>query len=249
MIKTIVVDDEARSRQTIAELLQKYCPEVEVSGLAESGDDAFNLILKENPPLVFLDIEMPYEDGFDFLRRFESIPFEVIFITAFNQYAIQAIRTCALDYLLKPLSINDLKNAVDRAKLRINDRQSSGRYELLMQNISSKNTDGHHKLAIPTREGFEFLDIKNIIALEADGGYTNIRLSDGKKAVSTRNLKEYEEILPQTIFFRPHHSYLINLNHIRNYHKGEGGYVIMNDLTSIDISKRREKEFLERSGL
>lgn len=249
MINAFIIDDETRSREIIKELLDKYCPEIETIGEASSGEEAYPLISSLNPKLVFLDIEMPYEDGFDFLKRFDKIPFEVVFVTAYNQYAIQAIRICALDYLLKPLSITDLKNTVERAKERILNQHAHSRYELLLQNLKRNKNAEHHKIAIPARDGLEFIDIKDIIALEADGSYTNIRMTDNRKLLSTRNLKEYEEFLPEDLFFRAHHSFIINLHHIRNYHKGEGGYVVMTDHSSIDISKRKKKEFLERFGL
>ncbi|MFA6261114.1 MAG: LytTR family DNA-binding domain-containing protein [Bacteroidia bacterium] len=246
MIKAILIDDETKSRQTTRELLRKYCTEIEVIGEASSAEEAWNAIKTTKPDLIFLDIEMPYEDGFDFLKRFDNIPFEIIFITAYNQYAIRAIRICALDYLLKPLSINDLKQAVERAKIRIADKTSAMQYNTLQQNLNQPQSLEHGKLAIPTGFGFEFLEMKDIIALEADGGYTTIKLAGGKSVVSTRNLKEYEDILPDTVFFRSHHSFILNLSHIRKYHKGEGGYVVMSDMTSIAISKRNKKEFLER---
>jgi two-component system LytT family response regulator len=249
MIRTIVIDDESKSRETTVELLRRYCPQVDLLKDAASGEEAYPAIMDLKPDLVLLDIEMPYEDGFSFLKRFDRIPFEVIFITAYNQYAIQAIRVCALDYLLKPLSITDLKNAVARVNTGVREKKSDKKYEMLLHNIAQTGQASPGKLAIPTRDGLEFLDMKDIIVLEADGGYTTIKLSGGKKTVSTRNLKEYEDILPDTLFFRAHHSYMININHIRNYHKGEGGYVVMSDLSSIDISKRKKKEFLERFGM
>lgn len=246
MIKAIIIDDETRSRQIIKEMLNKYCPEIEVISDVSSGEEAYPVITEQQPDLVFLDIEMPYEDGFDFLNRFDRIPFEVVFITAYNQYAIRAIRICALDYLLKPLSITDLKNAVERAKERILNKHSHGQHELLLQNLKRNRNTEHHKLAIPARDGLDFIDIKDIIVLEADGAYTNIRMTDKRKLLSSRNLKEYEEFLPEDFFFRAHHSFIINLHHVRNYHKGEGGYVVMTDNSNVDISKRKKKEFLER---
>lgn len=246
MIKAILIDDETKSRQTTRELLRKYCTDVEIIGEAASAEEAWDVVHASKPDLIFLDIEMPYEDGFDFLKRFDSIPFEIIFITAYNQYAIRAIRICALDYLLKPLSINELKQAVERATARKAAKVSAEQYDILLQNLHQTQKQEHGKLAIPTSFGFEFLEMKDIIALEADGGYTTFRLAGGKKIVSTRNLKEYEELLPETIFFRAHHSFIINLHHIRNYHKGDGGYVVMSDMSTVDISKRNKKEFMQR---
>lgn len=248
MIKAIITDDETRSRQTTAELIRRYCPGLELCGEAASGEEAYQLVCDTRPQLVFLDIEMPYEDGFDFLRRFDRIPFEVIFLTAHQQYAIQAIRICALDYLLKPLNISDLKAAVEKATGRIAAQQSQAQFELLLHNMSKTRAAEHHKLAIPAREGLEFIDMKDILVLEADGSYTNIRLHAGKRILSTRHLKEYEDMLPTHLFFRAHHSFIINLNQVRSYHKGEGGYVTLADGSCVDISKRRKKEFLDLFG-
>lgn len=249
MINAIIIDDETRSRQIIKEMLTRYCSDIEVISDVSSGEEAYPVIIERCPDLVFLDIEMPYEDGFDFLKRFDRIPFEIVFITAYNQYAIQAIKICALDYLLKPLSITDLKTTVERAKERISSKHSQGQYELLLQNIKRDRNAEHHKLAVPARDGLEFIDIRDIILLEADGAYTSIRMTEDRKLLSTRNLKEYEEFLPESLFFRAHHSFIINLQHIRNYHKGEGGYVVMADHSNVDISKRKKKEFLDRVGL
>lgn len=249
MINTIIIDDEARSRQTIREFLVKYCHDIHVTHEAASGEEAYGLIMSTRPDLIFLDVEMPYENGLDFLKRFDRISFEIIFITAYHEYAIQAIRACALDYLLKPVSISELKEATAKAAARIGNKQSERQYELLMQNHRNGTQTDHHKLAIPTHDGLEFIDQKDIIVLEADGGYTNIRLSGGRRSLSTRNLKEYEDILPDSIFLRVHHSHMINLSHIRQYHKGEGGYVVMSDNSTVDISKRKKKEFMDRFGL
>jgi two-component system, LytTR family, response regulator len=249
MINTIIIDDEAKSRQIIREFLVKYCHDIHVTHEAASGEEAYELIISAKPDLVFLDIEMPYENGLDFLKRFDRIFFEIIFITAYQEYAIQAIRACALDYLLKPLSIAELKEATTKAAARIAGKQSEKQYELLLQNIRSGSQTEHHKLAIPTHDGLEFIDQKDIISLEADGSYTNIKLSGGKRSLSTRSLKEYEDILPASTFLRVHHSHMINLAHIKQYHKGEGGYVVMSDSSTVDISKRKKKEFMDRFGL
>lgn len=249
MINTIIIDDEAKSRQIIREFLTRYCHDIRVTHEAASGEEAYPLIVSTKPDLVFLDIEMPYENGLDFLKRFDRISFEIIFITAYQEYAIQAIRSCALDYLLKPLSIAELKEATAKAASRIAGKVSEKQYELLVQNIRNGSQPQHNKLAIPTHDGLEFIDQKDIITLEADGSYTNLKLSGSKQIVSTRNLKEYEDILPGNTFLRVHHSHMINLTHIKQYHKGEGGYVIMSDSSTVDISKRKKKEFMDRFGL
>lgn len=249
MIDAIIIDDELKSREITREFLRKYCHDIEVVYEAASAEEAYDAVIARKPHLVFLDIEMPYENGLDFLKRFDHIPFEIIFITAYDQYAVQAIRACALDYLLKPLNISELKAATARATARLAQKDTSGQYHMLMQNHTHASQPELQKLAIPTHDGLEFINQKDIIVLEADGGYTSIRLSGKKTALSTRNLKEYEHLLPDTTFLRVHHSHIINLAHIQHYHKGEGGYVLMADGSTVDISKRRKKEFLEKFGL
>lgn len=244
MIRTAIVDDEPKVRSTVIDLLDKFCPDIQVVGEAASGDEAYILSQTIKPGLFFLDIEMPHGNAFDFLKKFDHIDFEVIFITAYDQYAIQAIRMCALDYLMKPVSITELQDAVEKARRRISDKSSGRQYDQLIHHIRW-NQSSLNKLAVPTREGLDFTDVKDIVRMEADGGYTNIFTAHGRKMVSTRHLKEYEDILPATLFFRSHHSHLINLQHIRNYHKGEGGYVVMSDQSVVDIAKRKKKEFLE----
>jgi two-component system LytT family response regulator len=243
MITSIIVDDEIRSRQTLTIILTKYYPEVAIVGEAGNAADAYKLITQIKPQLLFLDISMPNEDGFELLKRFDNIPFAVIFITAYEQYALKAIKACALDFLLKPLNIEEVIAAVDKAKKNLAQMQDNSSIMQLLQNFNAKRM-GSSKLAIPTKDGLDFITLEDIVRMEAESNYTVIFMTGGRKLVSTRHLKEYEDTLPADHFFRVHHSHIINLTHISTYHKGEGGYVKMQDGSVVDIAKRKKKDFL-----
>lgn len=247
MITAIIIDDEIKSRQTLAAIVKKYCPEVQVLEEAGNAADAYRLVMELKPNLVFLDVSMPHEDGFELLRRFDHIFFEVVFITAYEQYAIKAIKTCALDFLLKPIDIGEVIEAVAKARKNITEKLQNTSMIQLLHNLNTKHT-GHNKIAIPTRTGLDFITLEDIIRMEAESNYTLIFLSDGHKIVSTRHLKEYENMLPPDLFFRAHHSHIINLSHIIAYHNGEGGYVKMQDGSVVDIAKRKKKDFLMLFG-
>lgn len=242
MITTVIIDDEIKSRETLSGILKKYCPEVAIIGEAGNAADGYSLIESLQPQLVFLDVSMPHEDGFELLKRFKTISFAVIFTTAYEQYAIQAIRACALDFLLKPLDITEVRAAIEKATRNLAQKQDNIAIAQLLSNLNNKKSS-HNKLAVPTRDGLDFITLEDIIRLEAESNYTIIYL-DHHKLVSTRHLKEYEDILPGGQFFRAHHSHIINLSHVVAYHKGEGGYVKMSDGSTVDIAKRKKKDFL-----
>jgi len=244
MLKTVVVDDEPYSRETLRGLLSRYCAKVEIVGEAGGVPEAKELILVEEPDLVFLDISMPGGSGFDLLKQFNRIEFEIIFVTAYNEYALQAIKSCALGYLLKPIQIDELKTAVEKAGEITHLKDTKSRLDQLLRNLDPVNAN-QHKIAIPSQRGLDFIFPSEIIRLEADGSYTRIYMNDGRKLTSTWHLKAYEGLLSSSQFFRAHHSHLIHLVHIVEYHKGNGGYVVMSDASVIDISKRRKKEFLQ----
>ena len=196
--------------------------------------------------MVFLDIQMQSETGFDLLAKVKPINFEVIFTTAHSNYAIKAFKFSAIDYLLKPIDIEDLKKAVEKVERKVNFNISA-RLEQLVQNLKPSSGQ-NHKLALPTLDGLIFVKIEDIIYCEASSNYTQIFTFDGKKHVVSRTLKEYEELLADHDFFRIHNSFLINLNSIKKYVRGEGGYVIMSNDVSLDVSKRKKEAFLSKLG-
>ena len=248
MIRAVLLDDEPKNTDILVKMLAGFCPEVEVAGVAQNPEIGYELIQKARPDLVFLDIEMPYGNAFDLLDKLKPIDFEVIFVTAFDNYMLKAFKYSALDYLLKPVDIGDLKSAVDRAIERRKAKTFDMRQlELLVSGLRNPRQPVD-KLAFPSKEGLVFHEVADIIRFEGHHGYTYIFLKSGQKIISTRKIKEYEEILPETEFFRVHNSHLVSLRFIRKYHKGRGGHIEMTDGTVIEVATRRRDELLSRFG-
>lgn len=247
MINCIIVDDELKSRESLKILLQDFCNDVTVLALCENVNEAMEAIRKHKPDVVFLDIQLQRETGFDLLARIQEINFEIIFTTAYSEYAIKAFKFSAIDYLLKPIDIEELKRAVSKVEKRKGDTITS-RLQELMNNLRSSSSE-NYKLALPTANGVIFIRMQDILYCEASSNYTDITLSDGKKYTVSRTLREYEELLEGHNFYRIHHSYLINLNAIKKYVRGDGGYVVMSNDKSLDVSKRKKEGFLSRIGV
>lgn len=246
MLTTILIDDEPINNSILSAMLEEFCPQVQVVGQATCAEDALALIGEKKPDLLFLDIQMPGQNGFALLNRLMPAPPEVIFVTAFDSYAMNAIRHSALDYLLKPLNIAELQESVEKAKLKLQLKSSRLQLENLLANLGKPA--GLKKIALPSREGYEFISISRIIRLEASKGYSIFHLHQGSKLTTSRHIKEYEEILPAEVFFRVHHSHLINLNFVKKYHRGRGGYLEMEDGSLVEVAARRKEEFLRQLG-
>ncbi len=246
MIKAIVIDDEELGRNVLKNLIQKYCPEISVVGEASNIKEAKKAISETNPSLVFLDIEMPGGSGFDLLEQLKDSDFSVIFTTAYNQYAVKAFRYSAVDYLLKPINIDELLIAVKKVLSPTSKKVMQSSIDHLMDSYNNQGVSKNNKLALPTQEGLVFIDINDIVRCEADGKYTHCFILGGKKLYSTRSLKDFEEQLAPRGFCRIHHAHLVNLNHIKNYVKGDGGQVLMVNGDSVIVSKRKKEEFLNR---
>ncbi|MCW3077105.1 MAG: DNA-binding response regulator [Bacteroidetes bacterium] len=243
MITAIIVDDEEKSRVTLDSLVKKHCVNVEVCELCDSVDTALRAIDKHAPNLVFLDIEMPFNNGFTLLEKVKNPEFDVVFTTAYGHYAIQAIKSSAIDYLLKPVEVDELKLAVQKVEKRLNGSVDKLKnFEAFLSSVKSKSA----KIAIPTFEGLQMINSDDIIKCSADESYTHISLTSGKKIIVSRLLKEYDELLSGLNFFRVHNSCLINLTHVVKYIKGEGGYVIMSDGESVEVSRRKKNELLNK---
>jgi two-component system, LytTR family, response regulator len=245
MIKAIIIDDETKGRVALKQKLHDYCTDVEVTGEAETGAEGIVLIEKMQPQVVFLDIEMPRMDGFQMLQQIPKKNFHVIFTTAYDQYAIKAIKYAALDYLLKPIDIEELKIAVSKTAMHP-QHQLENKLATLQQNLQSKKS--LNKIAVHTLQGLLFFNISDIIHLEAQSNYTILHFLNQPKITASRTLKEFEDLLPPDIFFRPHHSHLINLNFIKKYIKGDGGQIEMQNGDHIDVSRRKKDEFLKVIG-
>lgn len=241
-IKALIIDDEQASIDLLKWLIKQYCPEIKRIESARSVEEAMTILNDYNPDLVFLDIQMPRYNGFDFLEKIEKWDFEVIFTTAFNEFAIQAIRLSALDYLLKPIDDNELMKAVQRFMAKRNSVCSDPEmYKNFLQNISQPNKE-KFKLAIPDSRTTRYIPVEDIIRLEADGNYTYIYKTGEKSFYSAKTLKEYDEILLGSKFIRVHRSHLINLDHIASYDKQ--GLIAMSDGSVVEVS-RRKREFVQ----
>jgi len=248
VIDALIVDDEPKNIRILNGLLNESCPDVRIIGEAVSAETAMPLIAETRPDLVFLDIEMPHGNAFDLLDKIMPIDFEIIFITAFDAYTLKAFKYSALDYLLKPVSIDELKMAVQKAKDRIRVKNINVQLQNLMFNINRPNSS-LQKIALPNNDGLVFIQLSEIIRFEAKGGYTYVHANDNQKYVSSRIIKEYEEILPPDLFFRIHNSHIINLNFVKKYHRGRGGLIEMSDNVMIEVATRRKDEFLARFGI
>ncbi len=244
MIRAVIVDDELKSRATLRTLLEDFCDNVTVVALCSTIEQALHSIQTHSPNVVFLDIQMHRETGFDLLTSLKEINFEVIFTTAHSEFALKAIKFSAIDYLLKPIDIQDLKTAVEKVEKRMNGDMSV-RLEQFLHHFKQGGIQ-KGKIGLPCSDGLMFVPTDDIIYCEADGNYTNIYISDGRKYIVTKTLRDYEDLLHEHNFFRIHHSYLINLNCLKKYVKGDGGYVIMSNDVSLDVSKRRKDVFMKR---
>jgi len=244
MINAILVDDELHCLETLSILLKEYCPDVKVAEQCSSAQAALDAIEKLKPSVLFLDIEMPGMNGFELLEKIDNINFPIIFTTSYNQYAIKAIRFSALDYLLKPIDSEDLVVAVNKV-MRITHPPSSEQLNMLMNIIQNKGT-GFSKVAVPTAEGFELIHANEIVYCEADDNYTYFFLKNKSKIVACRTLKEVEEQLESfSSFARVHHSYIVNLNEVSKYVRGEGGYLLMSTGSTVNVSRSRKEALLK----
>lgn len=239
--RTIIIDDESKLREVLAIKLRKNCPNIEIVGLAKDVPDAYRMILNKKPELIFLDISMPGESGFDLLNRFEKIEFEIIFATGYNEYALDALKVSAVDYLLKPIKTTELINAVERAEQRIAEKRQVQNIDLLKYNIDHLG-DQKSKIAIPSGDTYRFVEVIEIIRCEGWQKYTRIYLSDGDNIVSSYNIGHYKDILESYGFFNCHKSHLINKNHIKSYSKD--GLLTMSDDSSVPVSRRKREEFM-----
>lgn len=238
----IIVDDEKKGAESLSMLISEYCPDLLVRALAYSIEDAVRAIKQLKPLIVFLDIEMPVGNGFEIVNKTSDQHYEIIFTTAHRQYALEALKVQAVDYLLKPIDINELVIAVNKTVLRLNSTEKPDLQAL--QIINGKNTVLQRKLSVPGNDGFIVLDMDSIMRAEADSNYTHLFCSDKNKITATRTLKEFEALLDPDMFFRTHQSHIININKVERYVKGDGGYVILNDGTSIPISRSKKVTFL-----
>ena len=244
MIKAIVIDDEMHCRKTLSILLKEYCPDVQVMEQCSDAQTGLEAIKKLKPDLVFLDIEMPHMNGFEMLEQFSEIPFAVVFTTGYDQYAIKAFRFSALDYLLKPVEPKELIAAVHKIQAQ-KKLPEAEQFQLLLKQVQGKEQH-FNKLALPTLGGFELMPADQLMRCEADDNYTHLYFKNKNKITACRTLKEVEEQLEDFNFFiRVHQSHIVNLNEVIRYMHGDGGYLILSDGTSVNVSRSRKEMLLK----
>ncbi|WP_020570073.1 LytR/AlgR family response regulator transcription factor [Neolewinella persica] len=245
-MKTVIIDDEKPSREALQHYLTKYCPEVTVVGEADSVESGLEAIRLHQPELIFLDIEMPFGNGFDLLERLpaEQEP-EVVFVTAYEQYALRALRLSAAHYLLKPVDIDDLIDAVAKVNSRLGLREQGQVNKALLANLKSGASEVPKRLALPLIDGLEIITPQEIRYLEAADNFTSFVLTDGRKLLICRKLKFYDALLAPAGFCRIHRSTVVNLSQVRRYHRGKGGAVTLEDGTELVVAAARKQALLE----
>lgn len=248
-MKTLIIEDEQKSRDMLATLIKKNFPQLTIVGLAKNVVEGVEFINTLSPDLVFLDISMPDGTGFDVLEKTQGLKFDIIFTTATDKHALKAIKYSACDYLLKPIDVDELKPTVDKLiekhASKTSTMPSMENLQFLIQNLK-RTDDNYSKITLPTGNAYEIVSIKDIIRCEAEGSYTNFILIGGKKLMVSASMKHYEDLLPANDFIRIHHHHLININHVVRFLKVDGGYAIMSDNSQLEISRRKKDAFLER---
>ncbi|MGB1031841.1 MAG: LytR/AlgR family response regulator transcription factor [Flavobacteriales bacterium] len=244
-IRAIVVDDETLARENLKMMLEEYCPEIEVVAAARNAKQAHSMVEDYAPDLVFLDIMMPGENGFSFLSEYEHRNFAVIFTTAHGEHALKALKAEAVDYLEKPLNVEEIQEAVDKAIAKIQLQKSVKNHDQKLQRLVDNL--GNSKTSIPTSDGFVVVDSNDIIHMEADETYTMVYLTKNRKVFSSKSIKMFENKLDESTFMRIHRSFIINWSHhLREFKRTDGGIVILSDNTEIPISRRKLPVFLSR---
>lgn len=242
MIHAIIIDDEPGNVEVLKKMVADFCEGIEIAGTAASVDEGIQVIKEKKPDLVFLDIEMPGKNAFDLIDHFNPVGFEIIFVTAFEHYALKAFRYSAIDYLLKPVNIRELREATEKARKRIKERNFQDRLDNFFNIEKKKET----KIAIQLKDGFSFINYNDIVCCSSEGTYTVIYFINGSKLLSSNNLKHFTELLPEDIFCRIHNSHLANLHHAVRYSKGRGGSLIMINKMALEVSQRKKDELLGR---
>jgi len=242
-LKAILIDDEESGLNSLKQKILQHCPSVEIIALCNKPADGLAAINDLLPDLVFLDIEMPLMNGFTLLQQVSFKNFELIFVTAYDYYAINAIRVSAIDYLVKPVEIDLLVSAVKKAHEK-KENEPNKRLELFLENATNQQKK-LHKIAIPTFNGIQFIKIEDIIYLEASGNYTKFYLTHSRQYMVSRTLKEFEDMLPNNLFVRIHNSHVINLDFAEKYIRGEGGQVVLTENIVLEVSKRKKNELMK----
>lgn len=243
-LRAIIIDDEPDCIQSLSRDLVEFCSHVEVVGLCEGAKDGIRTINIQKPDIVFLDIDMPLINGFELLELLPEINFAVIFTTAYDKYALQAFKISAVDYLLKPIDPDELVKAVDKVRTLQEHGTSSQQIDFLMQQIKDQENNAIHRIALPTSQGLDFIDLKDIQYCESDGAYSYVHYTDGSNLLISKPLKYLEDILCDFQFFRVHKSYIVNMDYVAKYHRGSGGLLTMKNGAKIRVSRSKKDELL-----
>lgn len=246
MISAIIIDDEQNNIDNLSLLLKTHCAQVKIIASALTADGGKQLILQHKPDIIFLDIQMPVKSGFDLLKELSQHSSEIIFVTAYDKYAIQAIKFSAVDYLLKPVNTEDLKQAVEKATERINHKKQNLQLENLINFLQKQQNKDEHRIALPTLKETRFVSVKSIVRCESNNNYTAFFLNNGEKLLVSKPIYEYEEMLTEYNFIRCHQSHLVNKKFIRSWVKTDGGYLLLEDETQIPVSKNK-KDFVKQT--
>lgn len=246
MIKGIIIDDELNNIINLQRLLEKYCPEVIITGSSTDANEAISLIKNSQPDLIFLDIQMPEKDGFQVLQELNLYDFEVIFVTAFSQYGIQAIKFSAIDYLLKPIDIEELKKAVAKTSEKLKHKNQNLQLQNLLNHLKESNNSSEHRIAISSLKETRFVYVKNIVRCESENSYTLFFTDEGETIISTVPLYEYDEMLSIYGFIRCHQSHLVNKKHVKSLLKEDGYTLLLYDQVRIPVS-RNKKDLVKKS--
>ena len=245
-INAIIIDDEKHCTELLQWEIQNHCPEIQVIGVTNSATQGLELIKRQKPDVVFLDIEMPVMNGFELLKKFNEIPFEVIFTTAYDQFAIKAIRFSALDYLLKPIHKAELVKAIQKLiKKKSSQKEHQVQMEFLLEQLSSKGK-GPSKMVIPCLDGLEIVELKRILYCKASSNYTEFHFEDQHKKIVSKTLKQIEELLSESNFLRVHQSYLVNLDRVIKYVKSGGGYLILDNNSTVNVAQSKKQTLVKK---
>ncbi len=242
MLRAVIIDDEPKGRSILRQLLALHAPQLSIIGIAANADEGLKIIDTHKPDVVFLDVEMPGKSGFELLRELNVIDFKVVFVSAHNHYSLKAIKFHAFDYLLKPIDLDELKQTIE--KLFKSSRSTTHEQLSELLTASKPGNTELGKIAIPSLTSIDLINVDDILYCEASANNTLVYLTNNKRIVATKNLKEYEELLSAHRFFRIHHAYLVNLKYVAKYIKGEGGSVILSNQKELEVSRRKKQEFL-----
>jgi len=244
MIRTIIIEDEVKARETLANMLGMYCPSVQIIDQADCVEKGIKSIEYHDPELVFLDIQMPDGTGFDLLKKLKTPNFKLVFITAFEEYAIKAFKFSAIDYLLKPIDPEDLVETITKIEHIIEHENNQIKLKALLENIETISSEVK-KIVLKTSESIHIVKVKDIVRCESSSNYTQFFFNDGKKILVSKTLKEFDELLSGYGFFRVHQSHLVNTQYIQSFEKGEGGFLVMTDNSKIPVSFRKKESLLK----